>query len=85
MKSKRKINKKTKQKKLMLTRVNFSNFWFKSLDQKHHIWKNHDAQSSTNQIKKKSIIQKDPKNISIKEWGSKIKKKLVDNYKFFIK
>jgi hypothetical protein len=44
IKSKKKISKK----KMMSTRVNILNMWPRSLNQKHYIWKNHNAQSPTN-------------------------------------
>jgi hypothetical protein len=35
--------KKIKWKKIISTHVNFSNSWFKSLNWKHPIWKNHEV------------------------------------------
>jgi len=55
------------KEKNISTHNNFSNPWPVSLDQKHHTWKNREAQSATNQMlknninKKKIIRQKDLK------------------------
>jgi len=39
----------------MLTHINFSNFWPRSLDYNHSIWKNKEAQFSINQMLKDKI------------------------------
>jgi len=44
------IEKKLSKKKIISTHVNFSNSWFKSLNWKHPIWKNHEVQFLSNQI-----------------------------------
>ena len=51
------IEKENKTKK-MSTPVNFSNLWLESSDQKHYIWKNHEAQSLENKMLKDEIEKK---------------------------
>ena len=49
----------------MLKNINFSNPWYKSLDQKHYTWEKYEVESPANQKskyetkKKKSTTQKD--------------------------
>jgi hypothetical protein len=61
--------------------LSFSNLWLGLLDQNHYTWKNHEAQSPTNQTLKDEIRKK---IIKITRIEIKIKNKLEDNYIFFI-
>ena len=89
MKSEKKISKKIKR---ISTHANFSNTWLESLKQKHHTWKNNEAQSPTNQMLKDEIGKKfsytkgSKTQIAVKKMMIKIKIKndLEDNYEFFI-
>jgi len=76
------------KEKNMSTHNNFSNPWPVSLDQKHHTWKNREAQSAANQMlknninKKRIIRQKDLKQkmiIKRKRMKTKIRNKSNGN------
>jgi hypothetical protein len=65
----------------MSTRVNIMNPWLGSLDQKHHKWKNHEAQSLANlkdETRKKSITQ----NLKLKNIIKRIRVKIKIKYKW---
>jgi hypothetical protein len=75
------IKKVNEPKKGMSTHVNVMNPWLGSLDQKHHKWKNHEAQSLANlkdETRKKSITQ----NLKLKNIIKRIRVKIKIKYKW---
>ena len=77
-----KDEKKISKTKKISTRVNFSNSWLRLLDWIYHVWKNHKAQFSINQmfkdkIEKRIWLYKTKQKIKIKRMMIKVEIKKI--------